>query len=230
MTGERSRRAILWARVSTDRSELDNQRRVLRDYAEAHSLDVIDERVLVMSATRSKTYPRELRELVRDARRDRYDVLVSVSLDRLSRSVRQTLQLLGDLWDAGIDVIPIRDEWIHGIPEAAREFAIAGIAFGAQIETAVLSERTKAGIARARAEGKRIGRPSTLAAVDIPRVLTARERGDSWRRIAAEHPPTIERANGKRVRPSESTIRDAVKAHGQSADYQKPLESTEGQR
>ena len=106
------------------------------------------------------------------------------SLDRFSREgVLETLQHLQRLTSFGVEWFSYREEYLRSVG-VFRDAVLAILAAVAKQESVRLSERVQAGLSRARAQGKVLGRPR--AAVRPERVLRLRNRGLSIRQIAAE--------------------------------------------
>ena len=151
-------KAAIWTRVSTEEQEGANQERQLLDLARARSLEVVQTYRVTGSAYRGQ-HQRELSQLYRDAHRGRFEALLVWALDRLSRQgIAAIIGVLSRLEQLGVRVISHQEAWLDtGGP--ARDLLLAVMGWVAQQEAVRLSERTKAGMERARAEGKRIGRP-----------------------------------------------------------------------
>lgn len=123
-----------------------------------------------------------LRDMWADVARHRFDLLLFWSLDRLTREgTYKTLSYLQGLTDAGIKFKSYTEQYIDSL--GAFSDAIIGVlaAVAAQ-ERIRISERTKAGLARTRAQGTRLGRPK--AEVDLRKLRRLRDRGETIRSIA----------------------------------------------
>src|SRR5262249_974834 len=115
------------------------------------------------------------RRLFEDAARRQFDLVFFWSLDRFSREgVLETLQHLQRLSSSGVEWFSYREEYLRSIG-VFKDAVLAILAAIAKQERIRLSERVQAGLSRARAQGKVLGRPR--AAVRIERVLKLRERG-----------------------------------------------------
>jgi DNA invertase Pin-like site-specific DNA recombinase len=122
--------------------------------------------------------------LFSDASRRQFDLVLFWSLDRFSREgVLETLQHLQRLSSHGVEWFSYREEYLRSIG-VFKEAVLAILAAIAKQERIRLSERVMAGLNRARAQGKVLGRPK--AAIRAERVLRLRERGMSLRQIATE--------------------------------------------
>jgi DNA invertase Pin-like site-specific DNA recombinase len=153
-------RAGLYARVSTnDQQTIPLQMRALRDYAARRGWTV----ALQVREIGSGASVRELRErIVEAARRRQIDVVLVWRLDRWGRSVTDLLATLQELEHLGVGFVSLTEALDLTTP-AGR--AMAGLlAVFAEFEREILRERVRAGLAHARRNGKRLGRPATAAA------------------------------------------------------------------
>jgi DNA invertase Pin-like site-specific DNA recombinase len=160
-------RAALYGRVSTFDQEPENQLAELRRYVEARgwtSAEYVDRGV-----SGAKDRRPALDELLKDARRRRFDVLVVWRLDRLGRNLRHLITLLEELQALGIAFVSLNEGIDATTPAGKLQMHILGAI--AEFERARIAERVKAGLQRARAQGKRLGRPR--ASVPTARVLEA---------------------------------------------------------
>jgi DNA invertase Pin-like site-specific DNA recombinase len=148
----------LWCRVSTDEQTTDNQLTQLRQMAERRGWTVVTEYVLTESAWNGK-HRATLNRAMQSARLGEYDVLLVWALDRLSREgVEATLGILRRFRQHGVPVVSLQEPWTDtGDPHLA-ELLSSIFAWMAHAESERRSERTKAGLARRKAEGKPIGR------------------------------------------------------------------------
>lgn len=151
-------RAAIYVRVSTEEQSLDNQMSDITAYAERRGFNVVSVYQEEESAWRGGRQ-RELARLMQDAQRARFSVVLVWALDRLSREgPLAILQKVHRLGEYGVDLISLHDSWTE-MPSEAKPLMYALMGWVAQQESKRISERTKAGLARARSEGKHIGRP-----------------------------------------------------------------------
>jgi DNA invertase Pin-like site-specific DNA recombinase len=152
-------RAGLYARVSTnDQQTLPMQNRAMREYAARRGWTIAAQVREVGSGAKK----REAREkLLAAARRREIDVVLVWRLDRWGRSVTDLLATLQELEHLGVGFVSLTEALDLTTP-AGR--AMAGLlAIFAEFEREILRERTRAGLAQARLNGKRLGRPATAA-------------------------------------------------------------------
>ena len=172
-------RAGLYARVSTnDQQTLPMQSRAMREYAARRGWTI----TLQVREVNSGTAKREAREkLLEAARRREIDVVLVWRLDRWGRSVTDLLATLQELQHLGVGFVSLTEALDLTTP-AGR--AMAGLlSVFSEFERDILRERTRAGLAQARLNGKRLGRPVTagLQAAEIRKLHRA---GDSKSEIA----------------------------------------------
>jgi putative DNA-invertase from lambdoid prophage Rac len=152
-------RAGLYARVSTsDQQTIPLQIRALREYAARRSWTI----ALQVREVGSGASERQLRERLLDAaRRREIDVVLVCRLDRWGRSVTDLLATLQELEHLGVGFVSLNEALDLTTP-AGRAMA-ALLAVFAAFEREILQERVRAGLAHARQNGKRLGRPATVA-------------------------------------------------------------------
>ncbi len=151
-------RAGLYARVSTnDQQTLSMQSRAMREYAARRGWTV----AVQIREVGSGAVRREARENLMDAaRRREIDIVLVWRLDRWGRSVTDLLETLQELEHLGVRFVSLTEALDLTTP-AGR--AMAGLlAIFAEFEREILRERTRAGLAQARQNGKRLGRPMTV--------------------------------------------------------------------
>lgn len=164
-------RAGLYARVSTsDQQTLPMQSRAMRDYAARRGWTI----AMQVREVNSGAAKREARErLLEAARRREIDVVLVWRLDRWGRSVTDLLATLQELEHLGVGFVSLTEALDLTTP-AGRAMA-SMLAVFAAFEREILQERTRAGLAHARQNGKRLGRPATAAAhaADIQKLYRA---------------------------------------------------------
>ena len=154
MASSRPLRAAVYARVATLDQEPENQLAELRRYVQARGwtgTEYVDRGV-----SGAKDRRPGLDRLVADAKRRRFDVLVCWRLDRLGRNLRHLILLLDDLQAIGVDFVSLAEGIDATTPAGRLQLHILGAI--AEFERARTVERVKAGLARARAQGKTLGR------------------------------------------------------------------------
>ena len=186
-------RVAIYARVSTDKQDNENQLLQLREFAAKQGWQIVRE--YVDSETGSKSDRAEFKQMFEDASRRKFDLLVFWALDRLSREgVLETLQHLNRLTSCGVAWRSFTEQFFDSCGPF-REAVIAIMATLAKQERVKRSERTKAGLARVRAAGRRLGRPARLNGEHTAEIARLRAQGVSGRQI------------GRRLGISEGSVR-----------------------
>src|SRR2546426_7948355 len=190
------KRVAIYARVSTTDQTCDNQLRDLRDYCRARGWTDVREFIdTAISGTKERRPA--LDKLMAEVKGRHVDVVVVAAFDRFGRSVRHLVEALDLFHHLGVEFISLREQVDTGSALGQAIFTI--IAAIAQLERSLIVERVKAGLRRARAEGKRLGRPRLridgrqLEAVirqELPVRAAARVLGvspSSFLRLARQH-------------------------------------------
>ena len=154
-------RAAIYARVSTFEQEPENQLQELRRYVEARGwtgTEFVDRGV-----SGAKDKRPALDALLKDAKRRRFDVLVCWRLDRLGRNLKHLVTLLEELQAVGVAFVSLGEGIDCTTPAGKLQLHI--LAALAEFERERIRERVLAGLARAKAQGKRLGRPRSRPAV-----------------------------------------------------------------
>ena len=203
-------KVALYARVSTDdkNQEPETQLLQLRDYCQRQGWEVFEEfQDYAPAADLGKRVA--WRMMLDQAAFKEFDLLLVYRLDRAFRSVLEGVQTLERLkaWDIGFRSY---SEPYIDTTTAMGEAMFAISAAWAQLERGIIGERVKSGMARAKAEGKLIGRPGLEVNGEL--VVQLRASGMSWAKIARAH-PQVRKSGGKRGKPSMATVRRAYKEH-----------------
>jgi DNA invertase Pin-like site-specific DNA recombinase len=174
-------RVAMYGRVSTkDRGQdSENQMTQLREFAQKQGWTIFDEYVDQESGAKSDRS--EFQRMFQDASRRKFDVLLFWSLDRLSREgVLETLQHLNRLASYGVAYRSFTEQYFDSCG-IFKDAVISILATVAKQERVRLSERTKAGLATARAKGRLIGRPRLK--VQPAEIVRLKAQGHSLRAI-----------------------------------------------
>ena len=201
-----SKTAALYARVSTLDQNCEVQLEDLRRYTSqrfGRSYEYID--VGVSGTQRRRP---QLDALMKDAHKRVFEVVLVWKFDRFARSLKHLIDSLEEFKALGIDFISYTEGVDTTTPSGQLLFHVVGAV--AQFERDLIAERVRAGVAHARAMGKRIGRPR--APVDIERVTGLRKQGLSLRGIAKTLNIPVSRV---RLAPSKVDV--------QTADGEQPL-------
>jgi DNA invertase Pin-like site-specific DNA recombinase len=159
-----SLRVAIYARVSTFDQQPQNQLVELRRYVAARGWDARE--FVDHGISGSKERRPALDQMVADAKRRRFDAVVVWRLDRLGRNLKHLITLIDELQALGIAFVSLGEGIDATTPAGKLQLHI--LAAIAEFERARIQERVRAGLARARAHGKRLGRP--LAALPVKKL------------------------------------------------------------
>ncbi|MFC5739356.1 recombinase family protein [Sinirhodobacter huangdaonensis] len=176
-----ARRAAIYARVSTGEQTPENQLLRLREVAARAGWTVAREYVETASGATSRRPG--LDAMIADAQRRRFDVVMAWDVSRLGRSLRDLVDLFETLRTVGCDLFLEQQALDTSTPAGRALLQMSGVF--AEFERAMIVERTRAGMARARASGKRIGRPPASDNL-VQSIRALRARGVGMDRIARE--------------------------------------------
>ena len=155
---EKENRYAIYARVSTEEQHPENQLKILRKYVVDIKGVIYKEYIDKMSG-RVTDRP-QFQQMLRDARLRKFDIILVWNLDRFSREgIRNNLNYLERLKKYNVSFKSYTESLIDTSQEGVWEIIFALLSWVAKREAIRISERTKAGLERARAEGKRLGRP-----------------------------------------------------------------------
>lgn len=181
-----TRRAALYLRVSTDRQTTDNQEAALREVAARAGWEVVE--VYVdhgISGAKGREGRPAFDRLCADAMRRKFDVVAAWSVDRLGRSLQDLVAFLSELHGAGVDLFLHQQGIDTTTPAGKALFQMMGVF--SEFERAMIRDRVNAGLARAKAQGKQLGRRKIAAKVE--RAIRADlEAGDAGiQKVAKRH-------------------------------------------
>jgi DNA invertase Pin-like site-specific DNA recombinase len=168
----------------------------LREMAKQRGYEVAHEYTDVISGAKSKRPG--LDQLLADARRHRFDIVLVAAFDRVARSVRHFLEVLDELAHLDIEFVSLRENIDTGGPLSRTIVVIVGAL--AELEKSLVVERVRAGMRRAKLEGRRIGRAPLN--IDRAQVVADRLAGMSLTSVA------------KKYRVSRATVCRLVNASG----------------
>ncbi len=178
-------KAGIYARVSTDRQESLNQIAELRDYCARQGWDIVRE--YVDEDVRGKDRKPQLEALLLDAHQRRFDVTIFWALDRLTRAgVKDAIDILYRLTASGVDFVSFREPYLTSLGPF-RDMVVGILATVANVETVRMSERIRSGLARAKAQGKHVGRPRASYPVSPVQIAQERAAGASWGSLASKY-------------------------------------------
>ena len=177
-------RAALYARVSTDGQSTENQLRELRAIAKRMKWTVVEEYIdHGISGSKSRDQRPAFDKLLKAATRREFDIVMSWSGDRLGRSLQHLVGFLGEINAIGVGLYLHQQGIDTTTPTGKSMFQMCGVF--AEFERAMIQERVKAGLKRARANGKTLGRPRIGAAIERT-IARDRRNGKGIHAIAKE--------------------------------------------
>jgi DNA invertase Pin-like site-specific DNA recombinase len=189
-------------RVSTVDQHPETQLYDLRQMAAQRGYEVVAEFTDKISGTKAKRPG--LDQMMADARRGRFDVVLVWACDRIARSTRHFLDVLDDLNRIGVEFVSFREQIDTGGPLGRAIVIIIGAI--AELERNLIIERVRAGMRRARLEGQHIGRNPLV--LDHAAIVRDRQHGQSLRQVAKGH------------RISTATVQRVLREHTPAAQDQ----------
>ncbi len=172
-------RVALYARVSTTEQSTESQLLDLRRYVRERGWELFKEYTDngISGATDSRP---ALNELMNDAKKRRFDAVLVWRFDRFARSTKHLILALEEFKNLGIDFVSYQENIDTSSPLGSAIFTI--ISAVAQLERDIIAERVRAGLRRAKENGKRLGRP--VLEIDLDEIHKLRAKGLSYRAIA----------------------------------------------
>ena len=178
------KRAAIYARVSTQGQTVNNQLQELRNVAERHGWEVVSEyKDRGISGAKGRDKRPQFDAMLKAANRRGFDVIMSWSVDRLGRSLQHLVEFLQDVHAKGVDLYLHQQNIDTSTPSGKAMFQMVGVF--AEFERSMIRERVMAGLARARKEGKVLGRPKSSEATEVA-ILKLRAEGRGMLAIAKE--------------------------------------------
>ncbi len=177
----KDKRVAIYVRVSTKDQSVDMQLSDLERYTRERGIEVFkvykDSGVSGTKETRPA-----LSELMNDAKKRKFDIVLVWRFDRFARSTKHLVTALYEFRNLGIDFISYQENIDTSSPLGEAIFTI--ISAMSKLERDIIAERVKGGLRKARANGKRLGRPKRE--VDTDKVIEYRNQNKSIRQIAGE--------------------------------------------
>ena len=185
---------IIYARVSTKEQNVDMQLSDLKSYAELRKLKIVE--VYVDYASGAKSDRLNYQKLFNDVRKRKTDVVLVWKFDRFARSTKELINALEEFNNLGVDFISYKENVDTSTPAGKILFTM--ISAFAEFERAIIRERVKAGMEKAKARGTRIGRPK-IPPFTKQKVIRLKETGLPYKEII------------KQVRISKSAYYEIIK-------------------
>ncbi len=172
-------RVAIYARVSTDEQTTENQVFELEKVAKRMGWTITEVYADTISGAKAKRP--ELDKLLKSAMRKEIDVVMAWSVDRLGRSLQHLITLLSDIQSKNVDLYLHQQGIDTTTPSGKMMYQMCGVF--AEFERSMIQERVKAGLARAKAQGKKLGRP-TVPPITVRKIQNLRASGLSIRAIS----------------------------------------------
>jgi len=179
-------RAAIYARVSTSETQTcENQLLELREIASKKGLTIVEEFVDAgISGSKGRDKRPEFDALIKGAVRRDFDCVLVWSVCRLGRSLQHLVSFLNELHSVDCDLYIHQSGLDTSTPAGKMMFQMCGVF--AEFERGMIQERVRLGQARAKAQGKHIGRPSNLNDGLVQSIKYMRGQGVGIRKIASE--------------------------------------------
>lgn len=201
------KRIAIYARVSTGGQSTDNQLRELEQVAHRAGWEIVETYVDhgVSGAKGRKDRP-AFDRLLKDASRRKFDLIACWSVDRLGRSLKDLVAFLQEVQSLGVGLYLHQQGLDSQTPAGTAMFQLLGVF--AEFERALIRERVLAGLARARSQGKKLGRPRLSPAKTRAIQADLVSGGRSLRQIAAQHRVGLGTVQRLRQRASRQSVID----------------------
>ena len=177
-------KVAIYVRVSTSEQTTENQIRELEAWAKRADHQIVaiyDDNGI--SGAKGREYRVEFDKLLKGAVRREFDLVAAWSVDRLGRSLQDLIGFLQELHGSGVDLYLHQQALDTTTPGGKAMFQMMGVF--AEFERSMISERVKSGLARAKSNGKTLGRPKVSGEVE-EQILALREQGLGILKIGKE--------------------------------------------
>ena len=175
-------RVAILMRCSTSHQTTENQRLELYEICERNDWVVVEEYDETISGTKGVNERDELRRMMTDASRKKFDKLVVWSIDRLGRNMKHLVSVLSQLKDLDIDIYSFKQGIDTSTTMGNSFFYMVGIF--AELENNMRRERQIIGIKRALKDGVKFGRKDVVDEDTEFEIMKLRQQGKSYRKIA----------------------------------------------
>lgn len=177
-----ARRVALYLRVSTVGQTVENQRRELEAWAARAGDRVVEVyQDNGISGAKGRDARPAFDKMLKDAARRRFELVAAWSVDRLGRSLPDLVNALQELRGAGVELFLHQQGVDTSTPSGKAMYGMLGVF--AEFERAIIVERVNSGLARARAQGVKLGRPKVAGAVE-DRIRELRRGGAGIKAVA----------------------------------------------
>ena len=184
-TNKTPKKAAIYLRVSTDKQTTENQRIELERVAQFSGWDVVEVyEDHGISGAKGKTDRPAFKKLCDDATGRKFNIIMAWSVDRLGRSMKNLVDFMEELKAQNIDLYLKQQNIDTTTPAGKAMFQMVGVF--AEFERSMIQERVNAGLARAKAQGKTLGRPKLDTEI-IESIRADRAKGMTLRMLKDKH-------------------------------------------
>ena len=177
-----TKRAVCYLRVSTKEQETLNQRRLLEEVANQRGWEIISFYEDDGISGDGKKSRRAFNQLLKDATQGKFDVVMAYDVSRVSRNLSQLITFLNTMSDTNVAVYLHLQQVSTDTPAGRMLVEVCGAM--ASFELALQKERIRAGLARRKSQGKKLGRPSVYHSGMNKAIKELRDAGMSIKKIA----------------------------------------------
>ncbi len=175
---------MAYIRISTNKQDTQTQKLQIQEYCRINDIH-IDKFIEIEQSSKKSQEIRKIGEL--KTKLNRGDLLIVVELSRLGRSMLEVMNLVLELSNNGVQMIFLRQPELSTFNSAYAKLLLAIYAYIDETEREFISQRTKAGLEKAMANGKKLGRPkgsfSSEYDKDIDKIKILLNRGESKRQV-----------------------------------------------
>lgn len=175
---------LAYIRISTNKQDTQTQKLQIQEYCRINDIH-IDKSIEIEQSSKKSQEIRKIGEL--KTKLNRGDLLIVVELSRLGRSMLEVMNLVLELSNNGVQMIFLRQPELSTFNSAYAKLLLAIYAYIDETEREFISQRTKAGLEKAIANGKKLGRPkgswSSEYDKDIDKIKILLNRGESKRQV-----------------------------------------------
>ena len=180
-----NKKVALYLRCSTLDQTIDNQLLELRDHCKKMDWEIVKEYADEgLSGTLSREKRPQLNAMIKDAYRKRFDLVVCWDISRLGRSMKELVLLLADMKEKGVGICSVRQGFDTSTSMGEIMYQFVGIL--SSWERDMIRERTLAGLARAKSQGKILGRRKVTNDKITAQIIELRNNKKTIRAIASE--------------------------------------------
>ena len=179
------RKVCVYARCSTSDQQVSNQLIEVRDHCSKMGWEIVKEYIDEgLSGTLSRDKRPAFNEMIKDGYRKKFDSVVCWDISRLGRSMKNLIMFLSDMKDRDIGICSVRQGFDTSTRMGSIMYQFVGIL--SEWEALMISERTLAGLERARREGKTLGHRKVTNDRITAQIIELRSAKKSLREIASE--------------------------------------------